>query len=267
MSNSLSSMKASRFWIPVLVSLAATPALLCLGVAPTGAGHGSYFPATILFPYTMLSTSLFHSITIPFMLLAIVQFPAYGIILGFANTKCMLIPAAFTLLVIHALAIGSNYAVFYYALHSPSHRLEEAVRKGDVHVVKTMLEESADPNTHLYSGASLLMLACSEGRLEIARLLLDNGADVNYKMKTRYCPTALFDSVLHSREEIVQLLLSKEADVTIKDSEGYTALDRAKHWRDFRVNDKQRVYTVEERARDERIISLLESATKDRQKP
>lgn len=262
-------LSAPRFWIPVVVSLAVTPVLLCLGVAPTGAGHGSYLPATILFPFTMLSTSVFHSITFPFIVLAIVQFPAYGIFLGFANTKRLLIPVASALLAIHALAIGSNYAVVYYALHSPSFRLEQAVRQGDVGTVKSLLEKGADPNGRLHSGYSLLMLACSEGRLEIVRLLIEKGADVNYEQRQlrHSLPTALFVAVLEDREQIVELLLSNGADVTIKDSEGYTALERAKHWRDFRVNDKQRKYTAEDRARDERIISLLESAAKDQKKP
>ena len=65
----------------------------------------------------------------------------------------------------------------------------------------------------------------------------------------------------------MELLLSKGADVRIKDSGGCTALEFAKHWRDFRLNDKQRQYTAEERARDERIISLLEAAAKDQKKP
>jgi len=55
--------------------------------------------------------------------------------------------------------------------------------------------------------------------------------------------------------------------VRIKDSGGCTALEFAKHWRDFRLNDKQREYTAEDRARDIRIISLLEAAAKDQKKP
>lgn len=46
-----------------------------------GPGHGSYVPAIIFFPFCMLSIVSGHTITIPFLLLAIFQFPAYGLIL------------------------------------------------------------------------------------------------------------------------------------------------------------------------------------------
>jgi hypothetical protein len=262
-------LRAPRFWIPVVVSLTATPVLLCAGVAPAGAGHGTYFPATLLFPFTMLSTTVIHSITFPFILLAIVQFPAYGIILGFANTKRLILPVASALLAIHALAIGSNYAVVHYALHSPSFQLEQAVRKNDIATVKRMLDKGADPNTHLYSGASLLHLACHQGHLQIVQLLLEKGAEVNYLNPDLLHETALFTAVLHGREDMVQLLLSYGADTGIRNHWGNTALESAKLWREDRIKRSEREkkkYTPEERARDERIISMLDAATKDQKK-
>jgi ankyrin repeat protein len=72
-------------------------------------------------------------------------------------------------------------------------------------------------------------------------------------MKASSGQTALFSAVMFSTpecEQIVELLLSRGADVTIKDDEGLTALDRAR-----------------ERAQDERIISLLETAAKIQKKP
>src|SRR5262249_29146913 len=112
-----------RFWIPVLVSLGLTPILFCLGVGPAlmalGSHSGHHDPLAILlpilFPYatliTMLivSNGLVHSdftFVVAFYVLPLVQFPVYGIFLGFANAKRMLIPAGCILLVIHLLAIG-----------------------------------------------------------------------------------------------------------------------------------------------------------------
>ncbi len=80
-------MKTFGFWKPVIVSLIVTPLALLLGIGSGGAGHGDYFWAKILFPYTMLSTFLFESITAPFILLAIIQFPLYGFILAFASER------------------------------------------------------------------------------------------------------------------------------------------------------------------------------------
>src|SRR5205809_729315 len=98
MSNILSSRKASRswirFWIPVLVSVYVTPICLVLGL-------GGMTP--ILFPFTEFWIRQSHSIPGPIVLLAVIQFPAYAIILGFANMKRKLICVALVLLVIHAL--------------------------------------------------------------------------------------------------------------------------------------------------------------------
>ena len=71
----------------MIVSLVLTPFLLLLGVGSGGAGHGDYRLAMMLFPYTMLSTFVFDSITVPFIVLAIIQFPLYGVTLGYANQR------------------------------------------------------------------------------------------------------------------------------------------------------------------------------------
>ena|ERR671912_57096 len=97
-------MKRSTFWTPIIVSLVFTPIALLLGVGSAGAGHGDYFWAKILFPFTMLSTFLFQSITAPFILLAIVQFPLYGLTLALASGRKRLASLAIGLAVVHILA-------------------------------------------------------------------------------------------------------------------------------------------------------------------
>ena len=120
-----------RFWIPVLVSLGLTPILFCLGVGPYlegllshSSGHKTLAPLAILFPIlfpftTMLifNSGFVHSnltFIVAFFLLPIVQFPVYGILLGFANTKRILIPGACVLFVIHLLAVGFIFMNPYY---------------------------------------------------------------------------------------------------------------------------------------------------------
>jgi hypothetical protein len=46
-----------------------------------GGGHGYYSPAIVLFPFGMAGTIFQQSITFPFFILSILQFPFYGLIL------------------------------------------------------------------------------------------------------------------------------------------------------------------------------------------
>ena len=57
-------------------------AALVVALAAAGSGHGSDVPAKLLFPYTMLSTLVSGVITIPSMVLTLVQFPLYGALVG-----------------------------------------------------------------------------------------------------------------------------------------------------------------------------------------
>ena len=64
----------------------------------------------ILFPFTMLSTVIFGSITIPFVLLAIIQLPLYGVVFGAANLKGNL-PLAGGLVMIHVAAVVACFVL------------------------------------------------------------------------------------------------------------------------------------------------------------
>jgi len=97
--------------VPFVASLLATPFCLLLALASAGAGHGDYFWAKIIYPYTMLSTLLFNSITIPFSLLAIVQVPIYGVLLSIAWARNRIGLAALGLLTMHAAAALACFAV------------------------------------------------------------------------------------------------------------------------------------------------------------
>ncbi len=90
------------FWWPVGVSLALTPLCLLIGIMSGAGGHGNYLLAKLLFPWTMLSTVLLRFITPPFVAVAVLQYPAYGVALGLANRNGGLRGAAKKLLAIHA---------------------------------------------------------------------------------------------------------------------------------------------------------------------
>jgi ankyrin repeat protein len=76
-------------------------------------------------------------------------------------------------------------------------------------------------------------------------LLIDNGAQVN--AETTYKTTALMAACRNRHPDVVKVLLAANADQTIKDENGETALDHAK------------------RAGDQESISLLQNAVNNKQ--
>jgi hypothetical protein len=88
-----------------LVGVLVTPAAVALAVVSAGAGHGHYEFARLFFPFTMLLTRLAgDTITLPFVALALVQFPLYGAVIGLAASKGRIALAVVPLLVVHAVA-------------------------------------------------------------------------------------------------------------------------------------------------------------------
>lgn len=103
--------ESKRVWVPLVLGLIATPFCLMVAIGSAGAGHGDYFWAKLIYPYTMLSTLMFGSITIPFRLLAVVQLPLYGVLLSIALLRSRLGLAASGLLAVHAVAAVACFVV------------------------------------------------------------------------------------------------------------------------------------------------------------
>jgi len=103
--------ESKRAWVPFGLSLVATPLCLLIALASAGAGHGDYFWAKIIYPYTMLSILIFKSITVPFLLLAVVELPLYGVLLSIAWVRKRLGIAALILVTLHAAAALACFVV------------------------------------------------------------------------------------------------------------------------------------------------------------
>ena len=108
-------MNTRRFWIPVGIFLGLTPFMWFLGLMSAGAGHGDYFLAKILFPYTLLYWQLFTSSRELFYVVAIIQYPAYGLSMGVANLYRKSLIFGVALAVVHiAFVAGSLYVANPY---------------------------------------------------------------------------------------------------------------------------------------------------------
>ena len=73
----------------------------------TGAGHGTYAPARIIFPYTMMAKVFHEDIRSIYLIFGLIQFPIYGLLLAWGiNTK-------YKKAMIIALSILHCIAVYY----------------------------------------------------------------------------------------------------------------------------------------------------------
>jgi hypothetical protein len=97
--------------LATFLSVLATPLLLFMVVLAAGGGHGTYGLAKALFPWTMMSTAVTRSITQPFVVLGIAQYPLYGIILDCARAAGRFKPAALALLAAHFSALMLAFAI------------------------------------------------------------------------------------------------------------------------------------------------------------
>lgn len=108
-------------------------------------------------------------------------------------------------------------------LQKPVMSIHEAVIVGDIELVRKHLLAGTDPNeAEPMGGSSPLITAATFGKTEIAKVLIDAGADVNFQ--NRDGSTPLQTAAFFCRKDMVQLLLSNGADISIKNHSGSTAL-------------------------------------------
>jgi hypothetical protein len=88
--------------------------------------------------------------------------------------------------------------------------LLEAVRKGDATAVRSLLTAGVPADTKYRYERTALSFAADRGHLEITRLLIDHGADVNAK-DTFYGATPLDLALHHKHVDVVGLLLERGA--------------------------------------------------------
>jgi ankyrin repeat protein len=101
-----------------------------------------------------------------------------------------------------------------------------AAAAGDLPIVTHDLDAGVSPNAGSSGeeGVSALSAAASSGQVEVVRLLLDRGADVN--ADDYWGGNALCGPSLNGHVDVVQLLLSRGADPNMED-DGTTPLDYA----------------------------------------
>ena len=83
-------------------------------------------------------------------------------------------------------------------------KLLDASDEGILNIVKLLIKLGADINAKNYDGNTPLIFASANGYLDIVKLLIENGADINVKNKRKH--TALYWASIKGYEDIVELL-------------------------------------------------------------
>ena len=108
--------------------------------------------------------------------------------------------------------------------------IEVAVDRGQTDTVKLLLDYKGDANAIVEpgSGYTALMRAVLDGNTELAKALIEHGANVNATSSTG--GTALVYSVGKGSLELTELLISNDANVNVQSRDGITPLAYAKEY-------------------------------------
>src|SRR5688500_14082776 len=105
--------------------------------------------------------------------------------------------------------------------------IAEAIQKGDVHQVRTLLQSQPVliREAHGAAGEPLLLLAVAQGQPEIVEALLDQGADIDQRNGDG--STALHLAAQQGQEALIKLLLEHMADINATTNDGQTPMELA----------------------------------------
>jgi uncharacterized protein len=107
---------------------------------------------------------------------------------------------------------------------APQMDIHTAVVTGNLEAVQMHIAAGTDINTKdPFGGSSPLISAAVFGKSEIAKVLIDAGADINFQNNEG--STALHTAAFFCRPEIVKMLIAKNANRTLKNKYNATAYE------------------------------------------
>lgn len=111
-----------------------------------------------------------------------------------------------------------------YSSSSDETVLMWSVENGHADLARMLLERGANVNDEDQTGRTVLIAAADKGHTDIAQFLISKGAKVNSLVDGK---TALITAAQRGHKEIALSLLDGSADTSVKDSDGWTALQWA----------------------------------------
>ena len=116
--------------------------------------------------------------------------------------------------------------------------LHEAVKKGDIKGVETLLSEGANVNEKDEDGDTPLHFSALNGHADVSKVLLENGANVNAVSESKWTP--LHRAAFYGHIDVMKLLMMNGANVNALNEYDQSPLYRAVLCRD----NKRKVPTM-----------------------
>ena len=126
-----------------------------------------------------------------------------------------------------AIGLGTLDYYKYYFLNlwgfTPVEAFSAIWQHHDVNKVRYLLDRGVNPNAKDASGSTLIHYAVTNNQVDIAKLLIDRGADIHaHYGKDGH--TVLHLAVLHQDGDMTKILLDNKADPNARDTFNYTPL-------------------------------------------
>ena len=105
--------------------------------------------------------------------------------------------------------------------------LNIAIETGNMETVKLLITNGADVNSLMQDGVSLIGYAIAQNNMDLLQILIENGANINNTDGDSLASTPLMTASRLGLDNVVRILLSRNADINAVDMNGNTALHTA----------------------------------------
>lgn len=123
-----------------------------------------------------------------------------------------------------------NFLMFIFLVNSLFAQTEQnkiffnACIKGDIEVIKKILENNFDIDLTDKQGITGLNFAVAYNQFNVVRFLIEKGANLNIKDKNGWSPIITASQLLKDKTEIVKYLIQNGANINQVDKDGFSAL-------------------------------------------
>ena len=120
-----------------------------------------------------------------------------------------------------------NKANINYTDENGFNPLNIAIESGDMELTKFLITNGANVNSLMQDGVSLIGYAIAQNNMDLLQILIENGANVNNTNGDSWTDTPLKTASRLGLDNVVRILLSRNADINAVDMNGNTALHTA----------------------------------------